>query len=48
VVRDHDTSGVTFRAETIVDHSRWIVALRKNSVVNMNTDLNISARFKRR
>jgi polyisoprenoid-binding protein YceI len=46
-IRDLDASGLTLYAQTTVDRSRWGVTYRKNGMVNMNTGLEISARFNR-
>jgi polyisoprenoid-binding protein YceI len=46
-IRDRDASGLTLHTETTVDRSRWGMAFRKNGMVNMNTGLEISARFNR-
>jgi polyisoprenoid-binding protein YceI len=47
-IRDRDPSGLTLHAETTVDRSRWGLVYRKNGMVNMNTGLQIAARFDRR
>jgi polyisoprenoid-binding protein YceI len=47
-IRDQDPSGLTLHAEPTVDRSRWGVAYRKSGMVNMNTALDISARFNRK
>jgi polyisoprenoid-binding protein YceI len=46
-IQDHDESGLTLHVETTVDRSKWGVTFRKNGMVNMNTGLEISARFNR-
>jgi polyisoprenoid-binding protein YceI len=46
-IQDQDESGLTLHAETTVDRSQWGVNFRKSGMVNMNTGLEITARFNR-
>jgi polyisoprenoid-binding protein YceI len=46
-VQDQDESGLTLHAHTTVDRSQWGVSYRKSGMTNMNTQLEITARFNR-
>lgn len=46
-VTDQDAAGLTLHVTTTLDRSRWGVTFRKNGMVNMDTALDITARFNR-
>jgi polyisoprenoid-binding protein YceI len=47
-LQDLGDSGLTLHIQTTVDRSRWGVTYRKQGMTNMNTALDITARFDRK